>query len=487
MAFVFGADASIAAFLVAFRFAALLRRIFGEGALLNGFVPHFETHRSQDPIQAAKFFRDTFFSSLLVLIGLVILLEIIFYNLSHASEVIYLMMFILPGVLFICLFGINSGLLQCERHFFITGSAPMIYNVIWIGSVWILGGFPTQTAAVGLSCAIATAFFFQWLITVPKTILFLRSHLSWKDLFHFQIFPMEVRKMLSSLSFGVIGVMATQINTAVDSVFARYASLEGPAYLNFAIHLQQLPLALFGVGVAAVLLPSLSRTGEAEARSKLVEFTISRALWFLIPCSAAIFVGGCATLNLLFGRGHFESTPLFFTTQCLWGYGAGLVPMALVLLISPVFYARKDFKTPMICSLVAIGCNLGLNAIFVFLFQWGPASIALATSFASAVNLALLCKQMKRTEIRFSSALSQSIVATILCTLFAGALTAWVGHTFFQDPTLLILGSLPMVWESRFMGQLLHFLTLGGTFLASFCLAMVCLYGKGIRRFFLSQ
>src|SRR5882672_6947094 len=79
MAFFFGADASIAAFLVALRFAVLLRRLFGEGALLNGFIPHFEAERKKDPREAAKFFRDTFFSLALVLVFLIAIAEVGLY------------------------------------------------------------------------------------------------------------------------------------------------------------------------------------------------------------------------------------------------------------------------------------------------------------------------------------------------------------------------------------------------------------------------
>ena len=43
----------------------------------------------------------------------------------------------------------------------------------------------------------------------------------------------------------------------MDSIFATYASLEGPAYLWYAIRIQQLPIALFGIALASALLPLL--------------------------------------------------------------------------------------------------------------------------------------------------------------------------------------------------------------------------------------
>ena len=159
MAFFFGAESSIAAFLVALRFAILLRRLFGEGALLNGFVPYFESQRTQNPADAARFFRDTFFSLAALLLLLIASAELGLYFFCKSNEIFHLMMFILPGVFFVCLFGICCGLLNCEKHFFITGAAPIAYNAIWILAVWILGNELPQVAAVGLSLAISVAFF----------------------------------------------------------------------------------------------------------------------------------------------------------------------------------------------------------------------------------------------------------------------------------------------------------------------------------------
>ena len=58
MAAAFGTHPVVAAFWMAFRFANLLRRLFGEGALNAAFVPHFESLRKQDSSLAARFFYD---------------------------------------------------------------------------------------------------------------------------------------------------------------------------------------------------------------------------------------------------------------------------------------------------------------------------------------------------------------------------------------------------------------------------------------------
>src|SRR5690606_20938202 len=143
--------------------ANLLRRLFGEGALLNSFIPHFETYRKENPKQAAEFFRDSFssvFVILLILIGLIELLLSIFNISDNNTQIIHLIAIILPGVIFICLFSLCSGLLQCEKNYFLTGISPVAFNAIWIASVWFLKDQSPDTAAVGLSIGVGVAFFF---------------------------------------------------------------------------------------------------------------------------------------------------------------------------------------------------------------------------------------------------------------------------------------------------------------------------------------
>ena len=468
MACFFGASASIAAFFVALRLAILLRRVLGEGALLNGFVPYFESHRKKDPKLAAQFFRDVFFSLslfLFLLIGLVEFLLYLWLGTAHISaenrQIFHLVMLILPGIPFICLFGICSGLLHCEKYFFLTGVAPVAYNLIWIAAVWIFRNEVPGAAAVCLSMAISVAFFFQWLITFPKTLSFSLQHLTWIEFFQIRLFSKDVRNMFASLSLGVIGVAAAQINSAIDTVFSRFACLEGPAYLNYAVHLQQLPLALFGIGVSSALLPPLSRAfaqDDLKQAHDYLEFAISHTMLLIIPSTIAIFALGGASVNLIYGRGDFSIEAALQTTHCLWGYGIGLTPMVLTLLLAPAFYAKKDYKTPTRTSLISIGLNLCLNALLVCVLGFGPASLAFSTSFTAFLNAFLLYRSLRlKTGITFSFDFFVSIGKTILCSVVAGILTIWIDSVFFED-----------VFVRKFSAQVVQFIWLFAVFSITF-------------------
>jgi putative peptidoglycan lipid II flippase len=307
--------------------------------------------------------------------------------------------------------------------------------------------------------AITLAFFCQWFMTVPKTASFTFRYLSWKEWFMPNLFSLEIRKMFASLSLGVLGVAAAQINTAVDTVFARISSLEGPAYLNYAIHIQQLPLALFGIAISSALLPPLSRAFQADDRNlsqKLLESAVSNALLFILPCTAAIFALGRVSVNLLFGRGDFTTVSAVHTTECLLGYGIGLAPMVLALLFAPAFYAKKDFRTPTAISLISIALNFSLNFLFVQIFHFGPMSLAYSTSVAALVNAVLLYRRLP-----FKISFFSSVKKPALCSIAAAACAILFENAFFRDP-----------FPSLFADQLFQFFALFTIFCGFFILGL---------------
>lgn len=387
MAFCFGTSPALAAFFLAYRFVYLIRRLFGEGLLHQGFIPHFETKKNEDPRRGALFFRDLFFSLSILLGGLIVVAEIVLS--FSSSETAKLAMWMLPGIFFICLFGLSTGLLQSERSFFLPSVSPVASNAVWILGVLALRSLPIHQAVVGLSIVLSFAFFVQWGLTLPRIFRFLRQSLSLKEIFSIAPFSPELKSLARPILLGMIGVASTQINSAIDGIFALWADLEGPAYLWYAIRIQQLPLALFGIAISSALLPSLSRAIEEGATARfesLLNFAKRKIFFLIFPCVVGIFVLGLASVNLLFGRGDFGVNAVYETTLCLWCYGIGLLPSAFVQIVAQGFYAKKDYSTPTKGFVSAALLNTGLNALLVFWLDLGAASIALATSASTLFN-----------------------------------------------------------------------------------------------------
>jgi putative peptidoglycan lipid II flippase len=390
MAFYFGGSAEVAAFLVAFRLANLFRRLLGEGNLQAGFIPQFESLRQESFEKAVHFYRESALFLGLVSSSVVLASEgILWVSLNFLSsswrEIVYLTMWMLPGLLFICLSGLNQALLQSQKKYFWSAITPVVFNGVWIVAAIFSQNMVTLAIWVTVGCGL------QWIVSslqVRKEFIFLKKQKrDWLS-------P-SCRQLIRLMTLGLLGVAAMQINSALDAIFARIADLSGPVYLWYAIRVQQLPLALFGLALSGAVLPPLSRAireGDASRFNEFLHSALRRSAVLIIPSAFGLVALGAVGLNLLYGRGHFHQEDVQNTLDCLWAYAVGLVPSVFVLLLSQAFYANKMYWEAAKASLISVGLNIFFNALFIFGFRWGSASIALATSLSAIFNCYLLAR-----------------------------------------------------------------------------------------------
>lgn len=463
MAFAFGTQESVAAFLVAFRFSHLLRRLLGEGALQSAMIPQFERFRQENAQKAADFFRNLTCSLIALLSFIVIVTMGVLWGIlqwGHLEpgnvEIVELALLMMPSLVFICLFGINASLLQCEKSYFTPSVAPVAFNLFWIFGVLLLKNFIVKEAMLWLTLFVNLACAAQWALTVPQVCKSLKSLGKQKN--SLKLFSADVLSLIAPLSLGVVGVGAAQINNALDAVFARYADAEGPAYLWYAIRIQQLPLALFGVALSGALLPPLSRaikTGKMDQFREFLDFALRRTAALMIPVSAALFVLGDSCINLIYGHGDFDQTATAGTTLCLWAYGAGLIPMTVVLILAPSFYAQQDYKTPTKASTYCILLNIFLNYLMVNFFAWGAPSIAIATSVSAWVNMFILgWKLQQKCDYMVSSHFKKSLWKICFASLI-GMGTVWIVNSwiFNENPFALLITRHLVVWPRELFDQ----------------------------------
>lgn len=405
MAFCFGSSPEIAAFMVAYRLANLFRRLLGEGNMQAGFVPQFEAFRQVDERKAALFYRDVTFSLSLLLLLVISCLETGLWGLGQVVQspdwklILELARWMAPGLFFICLYALNHSLLQCQKRYFLPAVAPVVFNLVWIWAVLCFWHFPLQQAIKGLAIAVTFAFMGQWMATVWAERSYLQKTLEKREWFRPQLFSSEWKGFLKPLGLGTLGIGAVQLNSALDAVFARFADAAGPAYLWYAIRIEQLPLALFGIALSGALLPPLSRAmqeGAVERYRELLQSALKSCAALIIPCLFGIFALGGVGVNLLYGHGDFTVSDVQQTTICLWAYGVGLFPSVLTLLLAAGFYAQKEYQRPALASLGTVALNIALNAFFVFGLHWGAVSVAIATSVGALVNAWVLAVALRK-------------------------------------------------------------------------------------------
>lgn len=188
---------------------------------------------------------------------------------------------------------------------------------------------------------------------------------------------------------GVIAAGITQTNIFINTSFALYLPEGSVTALSSAFHLWQLPVALFGVAVGMVVLPSVSRmtlrAGNQEIASHLAE-AMRFVAFFAVPSSVVLGLWGEEIVSIFFQRGRFDAQASLLTGQVLAAYSLGLLGYAGMKVLQPVFLALEKPWAPAGIALAACAFSIGLNYLFVHILHLGASWLALTTSLVTTLN-----------------------------------------------------------------------------------------------------
>lgn len=407
----FGAGAGTDAFLTAFRAPNLLRDLFAEGALSTAFVTTFSKKIQLEDEQSAWTLANKVATltmvgmSALTLLGIALspqLIELLgggFHAVPGKFELtVQLTRIMYPFILLVSLAALLMGMLNA-RHVF--GAPAMASSFFNLGS--IVGGvglgyyfdphFGTKSL-FGLAIGTLIGGFLQLVVQFPalrRVGYRFRPDFAWRD-------P-GVRAIGRLMVPAVIAASAVQINVMVNASFASHQGDGAVTWLNNAFRLMQLPLGVFGVAIATVTLPLVSRSaalGDTAGFRTTLAKALRLAFFLTVPSAIGLWCLGEPIIALLFQHGRFGAEATRQTAAALRFYALGLVAYSGIKVLAPAFYALDARKTPMTVSFIAIGINVGLNAFFTYHLGWGHRGLALSTSLTATINFVLLLWLMHR-------------------------------------------------------------------------------------------
>ncbi len=205
----------------------------------------------------------------------------------------------------------------------------------------------------------------------------------------------------------LFGVSVSQINLLLDTVLASLLPAGSVSWLYYSDRLTELPLGIFAIAVATVILPNLSsQRARAEAVGKDPAFTatlhwaLSLIVLIALPATAALLLLAKPILTTLFQYGAFGPGDVDKATWSLRAYALGLTAFMLIKVLAPGYYARQDMKTPVRIGIIAMVANMVMNPMLIFPLMWifdlGHVGLALATSLAAWLNAGLLYRGLRR-------------------------------------------------------------------------------------------
>jgi putative peptidoglycan lipid II flippase len=452
------------AFVVAFRFPNLFRRLFGEGAFNSAFIPIFAKKLEGDgPEAARRFAEDAMAGLLFILLIVTIVAELampfLMYGLAPGFDVqpekfdlsVLLTRITMPYLLCMSLVALMSGALNSVGRFVESASVSIVLNgammIATVISLWI--GYKAEPeAGVIQAWGVFAAGFLQ------LALLMWGMHRAgmWLGIRRPRLTE-DVRRLIRLGVPGVISGGVTQLNIAIGTIIA---SLQPGAvsHLYYADRVYELPLAIVGIAIGIVLLPDVARqlrsgntAGVMDSQNRSLEF----AMLLTVPAAFALSAIPTDIVRVLFERGAFGPKDTEVTAAVLAMFALGLPAFVMIKVFSPAYYAREDTKTPMRYATVSLMANtVGSIALFFLLRHLGmmpQLGIAIATTLGGWLNAYLLWSTLsRRGDFVPDSRIKRNTVFILLASTAMVAcliLTShWLSPHYAHGPGFLVKASL---------------------------------------------
>ncbi len=411
IAVIFGATGTTDAFFVAFRIPNLLRRMFGEGAFAQAFVPVFTEYRKQRSPQALKDLADHVTGTLLLILSIITFVGIVAAPLiiwlfapgfgddpDKQALATWMLRITFPYALFISLTALAGGILNSFGKFAVPAFTPVFLNLCMIAAaLWLapLLDAPVTALAWGVFAAGIVQLGFQlpalWKIGLLPRPRFRRAHEGVKRI---------IKLMLPAL----FGSSVAQVNMLLNTILASFLVSGSISWLYYSDRFVELPLALFGITLSTVILPKLSSehaTKDPAAFSKTLDWGLRIGVTIALPAMFGLMLLATPIIATLLQYQAFTAFETKMVAIALAVYAIGLPGFVMVKILAPGFYARQDTTTPVKIGLIAIGANIALYVIVVipWILLDGPAphaALAFCAAFASFVNAGLLFRKLRK-------------------------------------------------------------------------------------------
>jgi putative peptidoglycan lipid II flippase len=404
---VMGAGMAADAFALAFLIPNLFRRLFGEGAFSQGFVPLFSQRMSGEGgmEEAKKFAEEVLAVFLPVLIVVTLVFEIIMpgFVMIIASGwrddpvkfelATWLTQITFPYLIFISLVSLFSGILNSLTRFTAAAFAPALLNIALIAALLIVPTGGPETAEA-MAIAVIAGGLFQlglcWAATVRAGIKlrFIRPRMT----------P-RVKELLVLILPATLGGGLYYVSQLFYAYFATSLPEGSLVYLGFADRLNQLPLAIIGSALGTAILPAISRhvgQGDGGGAARLQGQATELAMLLTLPAAVALAVSAGPIVAALFQGGKFTADDAATTGLVLSIIVSGLPAYVMIKVLTPGFYARKDMKTPVVIAFIAL--VIGVTANFVLIPIMGIAALATTTAASAWLNALVLYVILARRE-----------------------------------------------------------------------------------------
>ncbi|OFC69514.1 murein biosynthesis integral membrane protein MurJ [Alteromonas confluentis] len=445
-----GDGAAADVFFFANKIPNFLRRLFAEGAFAQAFIPVLtEVHHDEDKAQMRAFIARVsgtlgaivFVVAIVGVIASPVLTAlfgtgwfIAWMEGEEAGDKFELASVMLkitfPYLAFITLTGLSGAILNTMNRFAVAAFTPVLLNVCIIACAWFLAPVFSQPA-FALAWGVFIGGIVQLAFQIPflyRAGLLVKPKWGWHD-------P-QVVKVRTLMIPALFGVSVGQINLLFDTLIASFLVTGSISWLYYSDRLLEFPLGLFGIAIATVILPTLSRNHVAKdpaAFSGNMDWGVRMVSLLGIPAAVGLAFMAEPLMTVIFQRGEFSVETAKMASYSLIAYACGLISFMWVKVLAPGFYSRQDTKTPVKFGIWCMIANMVFNLIFAI--PYGYIGLAIATSLSATLNAGLLYVTLHKMGVyQASKETVLFLVKVILASVALAAVILYfdVGDAFYD-------------------------------------------------------
>lgn len=404
-----GAGNNADAYLFANRIPNFLRRLFAEGAFAQAFVPVLTEVKEKHGDDEVRVLLAKVTGTLGVIVTVLTLFAVVasplvvmifgtgwfLDSLDGNGEKFELASTLLkitfPYLFFITFVALSGAVLNTYNRFAVAAFTPVFLNIaIIICAITLQDSF--SDPAFALAWGVFIGGLVQFLFQIPylyKSGLLVKPVWGWNDEY--------VRRVRLLMLPAILGVSVHQVNALIDTIIASFLQKGSISWLYYADRLIEFPLGLFGIGIATVILPSLSKLHTNDDPQKFqatMDWAVRFVLMMALPAMAGLILLGPLIIDVLYERGKFTAETGDQVYWAVMAYGSGLMSYMTVKVLAPGYFARQDTKTPVKIGIISMVSNTLFNFM---LAPWlGYVGLAIATAMSATLNAVMLYQGLHR-------------------------------------------------------------------------------------------
>ena len=384
------------AFFVAFRIPNTFRRLFSEGSFNSAFVPSYSSELSKSKKKSSIFANEVFNFLILFLLAIVLIVEIfmplfvylIAPGFAESSDKLALTVFLtritFPFLIFISLASFFSAILNSHNKFGAAAAAPIILNIILILILYFVKD-DKDVIVKYLSYGVSFAGLIQFIF------LYFYVKKFYKPIINFNLKKTnKVMLFFKKLIPSIFSSGVTQINILIGTIIASFQA-NAVSYLYYADRIYQINLAIAGIAIGTILLPSLSKYVNLNRKDKIdliQKKSFELSIFLSLPAMMAIIIASEEITSSLFGYGSFDTISVKNSAKALFFFSFGLPAFSLIKIFSAFLFARHNTKIPFYFSIVSVIFNIIIS--LYFFPKYGFVAIPIATTISSWMNVIML-------------------------------------------------------------------------------------------------